>query len=404
MKNQVEFLYSKFLQSDGVSIDTRTIETDNLFFGLVGDHVDGGKYAEMALEKGASFAIVQDKKYVTDPRIIYVDDCLKALQDLSIFHRGRFNKKKIIFGLTGSNGKTTTKELINLVLTKKYITSATKGNYNNHIGVPLTILHIHPQVEIAIVEMGANRVGDIAKLCSYANPTHGLITNIGDAHSETFGGREGIIRGKSELFDHLRKNEGQVFINDNDEVLSNMKKRFANPVTYPGSSIKLVATDPFIRFSLNELEVKTKIIGSYNFENIAAAISVGQFFGISDLGIKDAIESYSPDNWRSQYIEKGSLKIILDAYNANPTSMKLAIKNLGTFQEKKVAIIGDMEEVMNSENAHLEIADVLLKEKIDEIILIGKKTKPMLDKVSGAFYPVNSANTTEELQAVNRDR
>jgi UDP-N-acetylmuramoyl-tripeptide--D-alanyl-D-alanine ligase len=241
-------------------------------------------------------------------------------------------------------------------------------------------------VEISIIEMGANRVGDIAELCSYANPTHGLITNIGDAHSETFGGREGIIRGKSELFDHLRKTGGKVFINMKDEVLSNMKKRFTEPVLYPDSGVKLMESTPFLQLSLNGLEIQTRIVGEYNYENICAAISVAQFFKVPDNKIKEGLEEYEPSNWRSQYIEKGSNKIILDAYNANPTSMKLAIKNLGLFKENKIAVVGGMEEVENSEQAHMEIGESLKEYNIDEVILIGQKTKVIESQLSNAKW------------------
>lgn len=379
MDNFVEFLYSKFLQSDGVSIDTRKIQPDNLFFGIVGPNFDGGAYAEQALEKGASFAVVQDKKYLTDPRIIYTEDTTKALQDLAIFHRGRFNKKRIVFALTGSNGKTTTKELIHRVLAKKYITHATEGNYNNHLGVPITLLHIHPQVEISIIEMGANHVGEIADLCRIANPTHGLITNIGDAHSETFGGREGIIRGKSELYDHLRKTEGTVFINTLDEVLINMKKRFSDPVLYPSDGIKFLDANPFVRLEIEGMVVQTQIVGDYNFENISAAIALGQFFGVDNQQIIEAIQEYNPGNMRSQLIVRDTNKIILDAYNANPTSMKLAINNLAGFSERKIAIIGGMEEVEDAEAAHIEIANQMADLKIDHVFLIGERTKIMQD-------------------------
>ena len=207
MDNFIEFLYSRFLLSDGVSVDTRTLKAENLYFGLNGPNFNGSEYAEEALKLGASYAVIADPKYATDDRIILVKDSLKALHNLAVFHRSKY--KRVLLGLTGSNGKTTTKELLNRALKKDFIVHNTAGNYNNHIGVPLTILHLYPQVEIAIVEMGANHVGEIRDLCSIANPNFGLITNIGKAHTDGFGGIEGVLRGKSELYDHLQKNEGK---------------------------------------------------------------------------------------------------------------------------------------------------------------------------------------------------
>lgn len=380
MSKFIEFLYSKFLLSDGVSIDTRTIEKGNLFFGLNGPNFKGSQYAEKALEMGASYAVVDDPELPTkNDKIIYTEDALKALQDLAIFHRSKFRGS--VLAITGSNGKTTTKELTREVLAKKYIVHATEGNYNNHIGVPLTILHLYPQVEIAIIEMGANHVGEIMMLCELANPTHGLITNIGKAHTESFGGIEGVLRGKSELFDYLNKNDGQVFINYQDERLQNMAKRFRNAVKFPSEDIEITSGMSFLSYSDEGKAITTQLVGDYNFGNVAAAISVGRFFGVANEEITTAIEDYVPDNGRSQILEKGKLKIILDAYNANPDSMKVALMNLAKLEGEKLAILGGMNELSESENEHAEIGKLVRSLElpavfIGEKMLVAKQKSP----------------------------
>lgn len=371
MGDFIEFLYSRFLLSDGVSIDTRTIEPNNLFFAISGPNFNANKFAEEALKKGAAYAVVDDESYVTDDRIILAQDALKALQDLAAFHRARF--KRPVLAITGSNGKTTSKELIYRVLSQKYIVHATKGNYNNHIGVPLTLLHIHPQVEIAIIEMGANHVGEIASYCEIAKPTLGLITNIGRAHTETFGGIEGVIRGKSELFDFIRKNEGTAFINMQDDVLSNMAKRFESPVRYPDDDLKLTSSQPYVSITLNAVDQETHIVGSYNFSNIAAAVSIGRYFEVSDNQILSAIGSYESDNARSQVIKKGSTTIIMDAYNANPDSMKVALENLAAQPGKKLAILGDMNEVEDSDAQHIELLELAAHLGLSNVMTVGDK-------------------------------
>lgn len=372
MGDFIEFLYSRFLLSNGVSIDTRTIEEGNLFFAISGPNFDANKFAQQAIEKGAAYAVVDDEAYDVGDKTILVDDALLALQELAKFHRSRF--KRPVLAITGSNGKTTTKELAAKVLSEKYIVHATKGNYNNHIGVPLTLLHIHPQVEIAIVEIGANHVGEIAMLCELAAPTHGLITNIGHAHTEGFGGFEGVIRGKSELFDYLRKNDGEVLINMNDTVLSNMAKRFTNPHCYPDEDISLISAAPYVKCSFSSEEMQTSIVGGYNFDNIAAAAKVGRLFDVDDESIAKAVSSYVPENARSQIITKGSLTIILDAYNANPDSMKAALESLSKMDGRKMAILGDMNELENSDKEHLKLID-FAKELDLKILTVGEKIK-----------------------------
>ena len=389
MGDIIEFLYSRFLLSDGVSIDTRTIDKGNLFFAINGPNFNANVFAEEALQKGASFAVVDDSSYVTDERIVLVEDGLVALQDLAAFHRSRF--KRPVLGITGSNGKTTTKELIHRVLAEKYIVHSTKGNYNNHIGIPLTLLHIHPQVEIAIIEMGANRVGDIAGYCEIAKPTHGLITNIGRAHTETFGGIEGVIRGKSELFDFMRKTEGTPFINMNDSVLSNMAKRFDKPVTFPLDSFKLISSSPFLKVQLGDVLRETNLVGRYNFSNLAAAVSVGQYFDVSDEQILNALSAYEPDNARSQVVKRGDITIILDAYNANPDSMKVALENLAEQSEASLAVLGDMNELDNPDEQHKEILDHAKSLGIKNVITVG-------EKIGRVANPDHHYSTKEELE------
>lgn len=389
MGDFIEFLYSRFLLSDGVSIDTRTIEPNNLFFSISGPNFNANEFAEEALKKGAAYAVVDDESFVTDDRIILAQDSLKALQDLATFHRARF--KRPVLAITGSNGKTTTKELIKSVLSEKYIVHATKGNYNNHIGVPLTLLHIHPQVEIAIIEMGANHVGEIASYCEVAKPTHGLITNIGRAHTETFGGIEGVIRGKSELFDFIRKAEGVAFINVDDSVLSNMARRFQSPIVFPSADLKLRSTQPYLTISLSGIDQDTQIVGRYNYNNIAAAISIGRYFDVPDENILKSLSSYESDNSRSQIIKKGNVTIILDAYNANPDSMKVALEHLAEQKGDKLAILGDMNEVEDADDQHEELLEYARKLGLSKVLTVGEK----IGKVAN---PSNHFESKEKLE------
>lgn len=390
MDFQIEFLYSKFLQSSGVSIDTRTLAADNLFFAISGPNFNGNHFAEQAILKGASFAVVDDPQYNISEKTIYVEDSLAALQALAKFHRSRFRRP--VVGLTGSNGKTTTKELINAVLSKKFITHSTQGNLNNHLGVPLTILGIHPQVEVAIIEMGANAVGEIANLCQIAQPTHGLITNIGKAHLEGFGGIEGIIRGKSELYDFLLKNEGEVFINTQDPVLDNMKRRFSSPYlvlgenSYIGS--KLLEASPYIKYE-NEVGeiVETQISGVYNFGNIAYALALGKYFGVPSEAAHEAIRAYIPSNNRSQIIKQGGVTIIMDAYNANPDSIKAALDNLAKIRGSRSVVLGDMLELGEYSAAeHKAVAEKISRMDLDEIYLVGEQMQHAKNMLAHAIY------------------
>lgn len=354
--DQIKQLYSKYLQCNGVSIDTRKINSGDLFFALKGPNFDGNKYAEKALSEGAKYAVVDDPELANHTQMILVDDGLMALQQLARHHREQF--KGHVLAITGSNGKTTTKELIHRVLVTTYKVHFTVGNLNNHIGVPLTLLEMDLSTEIAIIEMGANHLGEIASYCEIAQPTHGVITNLGTAHIGEFGGRENLIRAKSELFDFIRKNEGSVFINIEDEVLNNMAKRFQAPVLFPSDDFILKSSSPFVQYEgAGGIEHSTHLVGKYNYMNASAAMAIGNFFGVSSQNAHRAIDSYEPDNNRSQVIKLGSNTIILDAYNANPDSTSAALENLSSFSEKrKIAMLGDMKELGEySEGEHKKI-------------------------------------------------
>lgn len=373
-------LYKKFLASRIVSTDSRHIKEGSLFFALKGDRFNANAFSDEALQKGAAFAVIDDAQYKSSERHILVQDTLAALQDLARHHRSQL--KIPVVGLTGSNGKTTSKELINVVLSQKYKTFATQGNLNNHIGVPLSILSIDEHIEIAVIEMGANHLGEIALLCSIAQPTHGFITNIGKAHIGTFGGYENIIRGKSELYDHLLRQGGTVFINSRDEILSNMAKRFREPVMYyqPGDyyTCSLTDSNPYISFRAENGEtVQTNLIGAYNFENIAAALCIGKYFQVDAAAANKAIASYTPGNMRSQVVRKENRTIILDAYNANPSSMKAAVENLATMDaNRKVLILGDMFELEEeAEKEHQALGKLVQELRFSEVYLCGKLMK-----------------------------
>jgi UDP-N-acetylmuramoyl-tripeptide--D-alanyl-D-alanine ligase len=369
-------LYQLYLKSGKVSTDTRQIAPGSLFFAIKGPKYNANAFAQEAIAKGASYAVVDEKEYVIGEQTILVPDGLTALQQLATYHRDHL--KIPVIGLTGSNGKTTSKELLNAVLSKKYRTLATKGNLNNHIGVPLTILSIDSSVEIAIIEMGANHVGEIALLSSIAKPTHGFITNIGKAHIGTFGSFENIIRGKSELYQHLITQDGVIFINSQNPILANMAKRFKNPIFYPAKGdyyqCELISADPFIKIETEEGTIlNTQMIGSYNFENIAAALCIGKYFGVEPAKAEQAVVEYVPGNMRSQIIQKGTNTIILDAYNANPSSMQAAVESLAGMKAKnKVAILGDMYELEEeAEKEHRTLGNLLQEKKFHRVYLCG---------------------------------
>ena len=360
MPIDIQTLYAEFLNSNGVSTDTRNIQKGDIYFALKGPSFNGNAFAEEALKKGAALAVIDEPEFQKGNQYFLVDDVLEALQLLSRYHRRQFSGT--VIALTGSNGKTTTKELIKAVLSTSYNTIATKGNLNNHIGVPLTLLSIKPDTQIAIVEMGANHLGEIARLCEIAEPDAGLITNIGKAHIGTFGGFENILRAKSELYDYLIRNEGEIWVNEGEELLYNMSKRMKHPLLYPGKEsfmpVEFVSADPFVKYSCKGLEGNSSLIGQYNFNNIATALAVGKYFKVEENTAMEAIAAYIPDNNRSQIIEVGSNTLIMDAYNANPSSMSLALENFSRMKSGKIkiCILGDMFELgQEAEKEHHSI-------------------------------------------------
>ncbi len=378
----ISAIYQIFLNSNKVCTDSRKIKDNDLFFSLKGPNFNGNKFAEIALENGANYAIVDQKEYAVNDNYILVNDCLDTLQKLANYHRKK-SKAKII-GLTGSNGKTTSKELILSVLKSGFKTIATIGNLNNHIGVPLTLLSIEPETEIAIIEMGANHLKEIELLCNIADPDYGYITNFGKAHLEGFINLEGVIKGKSELYAYLMKESRLIFINSNDNKQLEITKEYSNKFTFGKTNsnvnYSVNTVNPQISISVEDVTIKSNLFGEYNVENLAAAICIGKYFDLSNARIKEGIENYIPNNNRSQIIEKGSNKIILDAYNANPTSMQLVLSNFNNISEKnKIVFIGDMYELgENSHKMHQDIVNTIEEMNFNQTYLLGdlfNKTK-----------------------------
>jgi UDP-N-acetylmuramoyl-tripeptide--D-alanyl-D-alanine ligase len=366
-----------FLKCNSVSIDTRKIEPGSLFVAIKGDNFDANTFAKEALEKGASFVIIDNPDYFIDDRTIIVEDSLKTLQELAKFHREFLNIP--IVALTGSNGKTTTKELIQVVLSKKFNTKATFGNLNNHIGVPLTLLSFTKDTEVGIVEMGANHQKEIEFLCEIAKPDFGYITNFGKAHLEGFGGVEGVIKGKSEMYTYLGNHHKTVFVNLNDPIQV-QKTAKINSYTFGLNSpnadvlINAINANPFVEVVVNDTKITSHLIGLYNSNNINAAVSIGIKFGVSLSDIKSAIEGFVPQNNRSQIVSVNSNEIILDAYNANPSSMVVALENFFQLDNKnKIAILGDMFELgEESLEEHKSIVELVIKNKSVTTYFIGK--------------------------------
>ena len=356
-------IHHLFLKCSSVSIDTRKIESNSLFVAIKGERFDANTFAKEALDKGASLVIIDNPNYFIDEKTILVNDSLVALQELAKFHRLYLNTP--IIALTGSNGKTTTKELINVVLSKKYNTKATIGNLNNHIGVPLTLLSFNKETEIGIVEMGANHQKEIEFLCEIAKPDYGYITNFGKAHLEGFGGIEGVIKGKTELYTYLVKNHKTAFVNSDDSIQVEKTKELKT-ITFgvnknnANTNIIEIKANPFVEIKYSGTTIKSHLIGLYNATNINAAITIGSFFDVNELEIKNAIENYIPENNRSQLIYKNSNEIILDAYNANPSSMKVAIDNFIQLEKQdKIVVLGDMFELGEASlKEHQEIVNL----------------------------------------------
>ncbi|HEY9113705.1 MAG TPA: UDP-N-acetylmuramoyl-tripeptide--D-alanyl-D-alanine ligase, partial [Bacteroidales bacterium] len=376
----IEELYAHFRKYPVISTDTRKDVKDTIFFALSGGSFNGNQFAKTALKKGAALAVVEDPHfYKKGGKYFLVDNALETLQQLAVYHRSFY--KNPLVAITGSNGKTTTKELIAAVLGTTYRTTATQGNYNNHIGVPITLLQLTNKTEIAVIEMGANHQGEIANLCEFAKPGFGMITNIGKAHLEGFGSYEGVIKAKNELYDYLRKSKGQVIVNADDPLLMQLSEEIDRQ-TYGCEKAdiqgEITSFKPFLHIKWKKdktvYEIETALYGSYNFYNIMAAISVGCFFKISPAKINQAIANYIPTNNRSQQFVTKKNKIILDAYNANPVSMAGAINSFKAFEpENPWLILGDMFELGDSSiEEHKKIIELLVEKEFENVLLVGK--------------------------------
>ena len=384
----IEQLHQLFLEFPQVCTDTRKISPNCIFFALKGDNFNGNAYATEALKKGAAYAVIDEGETAGSTNLILVKDVLTTLQNLAKFHRNYC--KATVIGLTGSNGKTTTKELITAVLSKKYRTIATKGNLNNHIGVPLTLLSISPDTEMVIVEMGANHLREIDFLCQLAMPDYGYITNFGKAHLEGFGSEEGVIKAKSELYDHLIAHGKSIFFNADDPIQKDKLGLVVKKFGYSQDHnlffrTKLLSADPFVKIGVGDTKILTQLVGRYNFTNCCAAILIGHYFNVDLDKIKEGIENYEPQNNRSQIINKNGHHIILDAYNANPTSMTAALESFKQLKsDHKIVFLGDMFELgQTAEKEHQDISNLVTDMKFDQVYLIGEnffKTKGKLNK------------------------
>ena len=368
-------IYEHFCKAYKVSTDSRQIEPASVFFALKGERFDGNDFALEVAEKGVASLVVADRQSLPDhPRIVKVKDSLQALQGLALFHRLQMHNLTVL-SITGTNGKTTTKELVSAVLGKKYKTIYTQGNYNNHIGVPLTLLRITPETEFAVVEMGANHPGEIKTLANIACPDYGIITNIGKAHLEGFGSFEGVIKTKNELYENLKANNGTAFVNGDNALLMDLAKNL-NHYTYSTGmadcTVKPDTCDPYLSVNWKGNKITTHLVGAYNFENVAAAIAVGTYFEVDDKDIKEALENYQPTNSRSQVIE-GKNRIVMDAYNANPTSMNASVRNFRNISgDNALLILGDMRELGDaSEQEHKTILELLKTSGFHQAFLVG---------------------------------
>lgn len=396
---EIHELYSHFLQSNGVITDTRKIANGQIYFALNGGNFNGNTFAAKAIEQGASYAVIDEVEFKTNDNCILVDDVLSTLQKLAHYHLKQINPKAII-AITGSNGKTTTKELVHAVLATSFHTHYTKGNLNNHIGIPLTLLEMDKKTEIAVIEMGANHQKEIESYCKYAEPTHGIITNCGKAHLEGFGGVEGIRKGKGELYDYLNQHQGLVFVNGDDAILLNMLKErsmreFISYGNNPSNKYnsKILIENPFLKIQFEDVKIYSNLFGSYNYSNIMCAIAVGKYFGVSNQQIKSAIENYHPENARSQMIEKNGYQLILDSYNANPTSMQHALESFAKSSSKnKIVILGDMFELGEyAAQEHQKIADLATQLKLNTIVLVGNE----FSKTQTSDYIIKFSNSEE---------
>jgi len=374
----IESLYDVYLRHPRVLTDTRKVDGDCLFFALRGPNHNANRFLKQALEAGAAYAVTDEDPGFEDDRVIRVADVLSTLQSLALHHRMRFDIP--VIAITGSNGKTTTKELVHAVLSAAYRTHTTKGNLNNHIGIPLTLLAMPFDTEMAVIEMGANHQREIASYCTYVRPTHGLITNCGKAHLEGFGGIEGVRKGKGELFDFLRTEGGTAFVMGDYEYLRDMCKGIRNIVTYGSSDADVtghvLSSEPYLNVGLDGEhvhEVRTRLVGDYNLPNILAAAAVGRHFGVPEERLVSALENYTPSNNRSQLAEAGGNRVILDAYNANPNSMRAAIENLVAQKHpRKMVFLGAMMELgADSRREHQEVVALLERYTWSQVVLVG---------------------------------
>lgn len=372
-------LHQAFLNSDSLSTDTRTMLPGAIFFALSGKNYNANLFVEKAFDKGASYVVMDDAKLYdnTNKRMLFVKNALKALQDLAAYHRQYLGLP--IIALTGSNGKTTTKNLINKVLSKKFVVQATEGNLNNHIGVPLTLLSMTEDHDLGIVEMGANHPGEIDLLCQIAQPNFGYITNFGKAHLEGFGSLEGVVQAKTELYRYLASKGGYVFVNKNDdkqlELSENQNRILFGPSKSDGDDVQLLTAQPKLKFRYKSEAISTNLVGAYNFINCAAAIVIGEYFGVSKSDIVKAISDYTPDNNRSEVVKTDRNLLLLDAYNANPTSVRAAIKSFiaDTSHSNKVLILGDMLELGSfAAKEHQDIVDLLAAHTTMRVYLVGE--------------------------------
>jgi len=385
---EIASLYAIFRNHPIVSTDTRNIPNNSIFFALKGANFNGNAFAEEALSKGAAYAVVDEPEFALNAKVILVDDVLQSLQQLANYHRNKLGVP--ILAITGTNGKTTTKELITSILSKKFRVDSTKGNLNNHIGVPLTLLSMDEQTEFGVVEMGANHPGEIKILCEIANPDFGIVTNIGKAHLEGFGSFEGVIKTKSELYDFIRNKVGKCFINADNSLLSKQAEGIET-ISYGESTSyymtgELASNDNYLvvkaLFPKGWLYLKSNLVGNYNFENLLAAACIGKYFEVDPILMQDAIAQYTPSNNRSQLIKKSNNTIIMDAYNANPTSMMAALKNFGAIQNAtKCLILGDMLELGDaSAEEHQKITDFIEEQAFSDVYLVGPQFKNTIDK------------------------
>ena len=395
---EIKELYELYQTHPEVSTDTRVIKKNSLFFALKGENFNGNQFAKEAIEKGAKYVIIDEEEFLFSDQCILVDDVLKTLQNLANHHRKQLSIP--VIGITGTNGKTTTKELINSVLSKKYKTIATRGNFNNHIGVPLTLLQIPNDCELAIIEMGANHIGEIAALCKIAEPSHGIITNIGKAHIEGFGSKEGVIKTKSELYLFIKENDGKIFINKEDQLLLTLAKNI-HQYSYGNNDANcnatLISSSPFVQLKWNNHTILSQLYGKYNFNNILAAICIGDFFNVAASDIINAIEEYTSSNNRSEIVTIKTNTYYLDAYNANPSSMNAAVETfIENDAENKLMILGDMLELgKTSEEEHQNMVNKVKASEINTVF-VGTEFKKVKEK-HNFFYCSNYQEAVDYL-------